>query len=385
MIEDQIYYNYSLPNIENIINKVNKIKKNYNEQFQEVNIIYQRLLYNFNLEMYYKFNTLHRQLILEYTKRIIDIFPQLKNIEISIFFHGSFAKGTNRMYSDIDLNFIYPEKYKQDLFAVEELISLIICEVFKIGSRDRIHNMMIYDEKNLNNKLFKNYCIVFKEKGVIKYSVRDTKMHLINKIYKSKRDIKDFSSYIETGFDSNFINEWCYSFLAIEEYDYYGIEKKIFEIKNQKNKNEEFYIRNIINEKEKILTEAIKYDNDFFIRSLNCILKKYYGEMVQKFLIIFSEMRVKSKKINFIELWAYLYDEKKLLISVCKYFWLLMKIEEVCHLYKIDFSYKSNENISHNQFCEYYLKKYNENFDEEANKIIEDLKFNIVNWYERVI
>ena len=141
MFKNTMHFNYLYPSFNELNMIVTKIKLDYEIETQEVFVIYKKLLQSFDEELYYKMSYLQKDIIIKYIKRILDIFPQLKNIPISIFLHGSFSKGLNRRYSDIDLNFIYPEKYKSKLFPVEELIALMITEVLDLKSRDHIHNI----------------------------------------------------------------------------------------------------------------------------------------------------------------------------------------------------------------------------------------------------
>ena len=62
-----------------------------------------------------------------------------------------------------------------------------------------------------------------------------------------------------------------------------------------------------------------------------------------------------------------------------------MRVEELCYLNHWDFSYKSEEMISCNQFNESYNKLFGKNFNEEFEKIIYNLKVTIVENYERMI
>ena len=113
--DNTIYYDYAYPSYSLIEDKVKKLKIKYDEELKCIEKKYNKFINKFNEKEYYQINIFRRRLLLKYTKKILDIFPQLKEFQVSVFLHGSFAKGTNRWYSDVDLNFVYPEYYKEKL------------------------------------------------------------------------------------------------------------------------------------------------------------------------------------------------------------------------------------------------------------------------------
>lgn len=388
MFKNTMHFNYLYPSFNELNMIVTKMKLDYETETQEVFVIYKKLLQSFDEELYYKMSYLQKDIIIKYIKRILDIFPQLKNIPISIFLHGSFSKGLNRRYSDIDLNFIYPEKYKSKLFPVEELIALMITEVLGLKSRDHIHNMMIYGVKEDNLKKYSNYIILFKDGGELKYTVRDTKQHLINRIYISKRNIDSFLSYIKVNLNKNFINEWCYSILPIKKYDDYNILEKFNKLrKNNSILNKEYYKQMAIKEL-KILNESVDVsfsNNEYYVRYLNILLKKHYKDIVIRFLVIYNEIYLECSNIDYLQLVPFLKKDNNINNFITHYIWLIMRIEEVCHVYDLDFSYKSQKIISKETFGNYYLELFGINFDKEFNQIIKNLKQQIIACYERMI
>ena len=261
----------------------------------------------------------------------------------------------NRWYSDVDLNFVYSEEYKTDIFPIEELICLLITDIFKLGYRDHIHNMMIYSVNEEITQKFKTYKIKFNFGEEIEYTVRSTKTHLIYKIYKSKRDIGSFSDYIDRCFKAGVINEWCYSLLSIDGFDDYDISNILFKIKLNSGRKKKFYVNKIREEIKKINSDNFLYFSysNFSVKSLNIKYKKYYLEIIQKFLIIFNEFYNISRLTNFVGIYRYL--EVKVKNSICKYLWLLMRVEKVLNDNKIDYSYKSQCKITYKEFNNLYF------------------------------
>lgn len=388
MFKNIINFNYSCPSFEEFNRMINKIKLDYQLEIQKVYVLYKKLLQNFNEELFYKMSCLQKDITIKYITRLLDVFPQLNQVPISVFLHGSFSKGTNRRYSDIDLNFVYPEKYKDSLFPVEELISLAIIEVFDLKSRDHIHNMMIYDVKEDNYKKYIDYTIVFKDGNELKYTVRNTKQHLINKIYMSKRNIDSFLNYIKINLNKNFINEWCYSILPINKYDDYDILKKFNEIRKNANSiiNRNYYKQIAIKQLETLNDiEDISFNNKYYVRYLNQLLKKYYKDIVMNFLIIYNEFYLQYSNIYYLELVPSLKKDNGINKFITHYIWLIMRIEEVCHVYDLDFSYKSEKLISKEKFNNYYFELFGINFDKEFSQIITNLKQQLIICYERMI
>lgn len=390
-----IRYNEGKPSYEDITETIKLLSKEYKKEISYIDKLYSDILYSCdNVDLKEQISK-RKEILIKYVEKILDIFPQFRQIPVSVFFHGSYAKGLNRKYSDVDINFIYPEKYKQKMFPIEELVSVMICKVFNIKYRDHIHNMMIYSLKDYENSKneYKNYEIVFDCTRKIIYKLIKNKKHLVFKMYSSPRSVKKFYDYIKTNICDCKINEWCYSFLALKNYDYYNINDNIQHIKNQIDKGNSNKIKlfDMLNIE---LREISSYDflkfnsSKDFIKNLNIKYKKIYMEKIEIFNVFYNNIFSNKKTVNYLEL---LFDneEKKVLSQnfekvVSDFLLFLMRIEELCHKNNIDYSYKSDEIILEEEFSNLYNELYGLKFNEERKRISISLQKVLIQNYENL-
>ena len=125
-----IYYNFENPTYEQIKKKQKELKAKISYDYNDLIEKYNLLLYSFNANDFQNLILESKKILLRYLEEIFKIFPQLQIIPISIFLNGSYAKEFNRPHSDIDINFVYPDKYKNDIFPIEEIINYIIKRFF---------------------------------------------------------------------------------------------------------------------------------------------------------------------------------------------------------------------------------------------------------------
>ena len=148
-------------------------------------------------------------------KEVYHEFKIFKDYAVEIVLTGSYARGTNRIDSDLDLHFIYPNKYKKYLYIYEELYMYTIAQILNI-KRERIHSVITTKLKNEN--------IVFDDKPlkvILKYQTwmnfyeyyPNTKKRFYLE-YLNSKSREDFFKYLDT--EINGLNrEWAHNFLVI--------------------------------------------------------------------------------------------------------------------------------------------------------------------------
>ena len=227
-------YTFEINNYE--FNKINKtIYRLKNKYSKEISDLY-------NLEKIdskeYDFSRLRllinkqKNLIISIINDVIAAYnDELKNIEC-IFLSGSYARGTNKMSSDIDLHIFY--KKGNYNFLYEEIICYIISRIIN-KSRDCIDptfilnfsdNYKSYVTSEMSNEKLKITISCLNKK--INYSYKVGKKRRFYLQYNNSRDINTLKKYIKREMKKdNF--EWLHCFEIIYGKNaFYNIYNKIY-------------------------------------------------------------------------------------------------------------------------------------------------------------
>ena len=166
-----------------------------------------------------KLITSHKKLLIDIINDVLKIYNEELNDLSVVFLSGSFARGTNKMSSDIDLHFFY--KNDNYNYIYEEIISYIISRVIN-KSRDCIDPTFIFNIQSENkamitSKMDKNKLrVILKYKNKeIKYSYKNGKKRRFYLQYTNTRDIKQLFNYLNNEVNKH-NGEWCHCFEVIK-------------------------------------------------------------------------------------------------------------------------------------------------------------------------
>lgn len=290
-------YNYKLDKCKN---DIIDCMKNYDKQLFVTNM--------------YNYRKLIKELILD----IINEFEEFRKIKCCILINGSLARGTNTLYSDIDINYFYDNKNFEQMINLEEKVNYILQTIMKYRGKDRIHSMVVYLPLIRNNKYEfinnNNYPIYF-EDGIIYNKCRENAEELMFETFNSTREIDDLINYLNENDNENNINEWTNCLDLIYDNNLYQeyIKKRIIS-KNTKN------IKNNIND----ILKSINEDNKYIDNKKNIInikdLKYFYKILplnnAYKILALYFRIDSKFKIINIKEFEEKILDYQKNFIIV---------------------------------------------------------------------
>ena len=218
-------------------------------------------------------------------KEVYQEFKIFKDYAVEIVLTGSYARCTNRIDSDLDLHFIYPNKFKKDLYMYEELYMYTIAQILNI-KRERIHSV-------ITTKL-KNDEIIFDDKPlkvILKYQTwvssyeyyPNTKKRFYLEYLNSKSSA-DFFKYLETEI-KGLNREWAHNFLVISNVSFNDkYEKLLQEEKKHLTKD------NIDKLIEHLLTRLNKKDTEINLK------KKYQVNMYYNIYNTLEVVRLKLIK-----------------------------------------------------------------------------------------
>lgn len=207
--------NINQKDYEKILECVNKLKEKYNNELLSLYNLEKQNSKQFNFDNQKQFIIKHKKVLLEIINDVLNTYAnELENLSV-VFLSGSFARGTNKMSSDIDLHFFYKDNNYNYVF--EEIVCYIISRVIN-KSRDSIDptfifNIQIKNKSMITSKMDKNkLSIILKyKKNEIKYSYKYGKKRRFYLQYTNTRDINELFNYLSDEL-IKCNEEWCHCF-----------------------------------------------------------------------------------------------------------------------------------------------------------------------------
>lgn len=364
-----------------MLKSIKKLKEKYNVEILKLYTIEKLNSKEFDFFKQRKFIEQHKQILLSIIKDVLKIYKNELNDLSVVFLSGSFARGTNKMSSDIDLHFFY--KNDNYNYVYEEIVSYIISRVVN-KSRDCIDPTFIFNIESENkamitNKMNKNkLTIILKyKKQEIKYSYKYGKKRRFYLQYTNTRDINKLFDYLNNEMIKH-NNEWCHCFEIIKGQLFFN---KLYDKMYEKELN--FISDNYINNKIHTLREKIKANKKETITNSISQYKNYYQsktfEWIYEYISIIRFILIKEKNVikylNLLEI----YDEievnskinKNILIEIYRYMWSLEKLSIYCYENKINYGLHNNNIINYSTV--------------ELDEKLQSLKKLILNDLERLV
>lgn len=371
-------YLFDTPNIENIELFINQLTNKYIFELKKIELLNSKILLRYDKDKYIELIKKHKNIVLSLIKEVINFFPQLSNVPHVVFIHGSFAKTLNRINSDIDLNILYPNNFKNELLPIEEIISIILQKVVGYSGRDKIHTMMLYTYNDLNDSLVESTeecTISFPNKQIYKYYCRPNYDEIMYKIKNSSRDYNDFLNYIRNNITTGGCEEWCYSYEQLitncDGYNIYdalnSIDEDNVDITNYIN-----YNKLIEKLKKKIDEYSFDINKADTISDVNYNLKvKNLGSIYKTLSLIRRYLFINGIPVNGLDFFEIfdnqefikLFSSEELEIvktNIFRYLWQLSRLENLFISSNINFSSKNYDSFDTELVCQLYNDLYNE-------------------------
>ena len=186
-----------------------ELSKWYQKQYKNVSMQYEGLLNTRDFDKVFDIIKYHKNIVVDLIKKLIDKFD-FDNQKIGIYLSNSFARGTNLIDSDIDLNFMYEDFSEGKKY--EELISHALFEITS-KYRDFIHDSISHrlprEDIDIEDDDEVIYEIIFSD-GKIQDKITKGNEKLMLKLYNSYKDINSFTKYYTERINSYNIDEWLY-------------------------------------------------------------------------------------------------------------------------------------------------------------------------------
>lgn len=365
----------------------------YHEKITEVNKMYEDLLSRKDYTESFHIIHQHKELIVELIQRLVSRFP-LEDLEMGIYLSNSFARGTNLIDSDIDLNFMYEDFEKGKV--LEELISNALATILW-KYRDFVHDSISHRIPTDNEVMEKDDEVVYEIslKGkVIENKITKGNEKLMYRLYHSKKDLNSFIKYYTEQLNDDALGEWIYFQTEIySSPDYLSrLFSYIHETENHTvhlklNEYREYLLRTLNLEVQKISTLDIRDISEFKKYFKNTIYQYVYETLI----LLKKECIIQEKNSSFIDV----KDLLPLLKSeytkdiINQYFGNIMLLNYICDLYGIEFRTRYSKPISE-EFKKFYQEKMEEDvdfvekFQDLAKELLSSLikEIELVNCYE---
>lgn len=358
-------------------NIIKKYEKKYVSRLETCKQRIQECTVNYNRQEFVNNLYDYRKIIKELIKDVIGEFDEFKEIKCCVMINGSLARGSNTLYSDIDINYFYSNKKYEKMINIEERVNYILQIILKYRGKDRIHSMVVYlplISKN-NYEFIKNnkYPIYFDD-GIIYNKCRKNAEELMFKTYNSTRDIDDLIKYLNINDNSKNINEWTNSLELV--YDN-GLYKKF--VKSRKIFRGKKNISQLIGR----ILYSIKSDNNYLcdtskevkIKDLKYVYKILVLHNTYDMLAIYLRLNNELKTINLLE-----FEKSNIGLSkdfykkIYKYLSLIQTLQYILDEDDMDFSLHSDKTILTSILNSKYKKVfYSDNLIKDLNKTKRDL------------
>lgn len=173
-----------------------------------------------------KYRNIIKKMIFNLSKEFLKNY---QTINVVIALTGSFARGTNTLYSDIDLNFLTDGNDFKEVIEIEDKINYILQKVIGFRGRDKIHSMVVYLPLISNVKydfILKNkYPLKFKD-ATIYFNCRNNAEKLMFKNYNSTRNIYKVIDYFNEYDNKYKLYDWTNCFEVVYEQGFKDIYKQ---------------------------------------------------------------------------------------------------------------------------------------------------------------
>lgn len=336
---------------------INELSIWYNKKISQINEFYHNLLINKNYAESFDIQRRHKKIIVELLNKIINIF-NLSNKEIGIYLSNSFARGTNLLDSDIDINFLY-ENPEDKIY--EELISSMLWKILK-KYRDFVHDSISHrfiDKESTTNINEVTYRLHFKDYDLIE-DITLGNESLMYRLFSTRKDLNSFIKYYTIYLNDSNINEWIYFQTPLYDGNNY-LSHLLNYISLHEKETCQFKIATYVNNIETSIKEEITKLKSIKLDDIQTI-KKYYKNHVFKYiyetLILLSKSNNKYEFISIQER-IDLINNKEYIYKIKEYFGLIMTFNYLCDIYGIGFRTRYSQKIEQ-KFIDFYKEKFGE-------------------------
>lgn len=206
-----IDYINKYPNYPVLTHNMEKLFERYSVEIQVVDKALVELVFNNRIEVE-KIERLRgqkKQILVDVIGEMISWFPQFRKYPVMVYLFGSYGRNSNRLYSDIDLNFYYPDKYFKEMLPIEEFFCICLYRLFELDGRDKVHSMGCLPlVRDIKYKITPKFSLVFRDGHAINYEHKHFSLGVMNEIFNMSRELDSIVAYLNSNDNSAKIVEW---------------------------------------------------------------------------------------------------------------------------------------------------------------------------------
>jgi predicted nucleotidyltransferase len=206
-----IEYSNKYPNYPVLTRNMEKLFGRYSVEIQVVDKALLELVFNNRIavEEIEKLRGQKKQILVDVINEMINWFPQFRQYPVMVYLFGSYGRNSNRLYSDIDLNFYYPDKYFKEMLPVEEFFCICLYRLFELDGRERVHSMGCLPlVRDIKYKKTPKFSLLFRNGYVINYEHKRFSLCVMNEIFNMSRELDSIIAYLNSNDNSARIIEW---------------------------------------------------------------------------------------------------------------------------------------------------------------------------------
>lgn len=336
---------------------INKYKKIYQPAISKLKQLELNNLDKFNYDIELTIIDEYNKLIKKILKSLLQEFKIFKLFNVSIFVTGSIARITNRLNSDIDIHFIYPNIYKPIVWKYEEIYFYIVSKVIGL-KRNNLHSVITtklskkkldyFDNLNDNQKL----TVRLINEDYYQYEFFPTTKKRFFLQYDNSKTYKAFNKYIKNEIQG-LNREWAHNFYPINNNKQFNQNyHQLLKYENKILNNEK--LKQLISIQKDKINSKIKIENDI------STIKKQYQQ--QAFYNIYNTLNIirMYNNINYQEKVTYfnindifktqIYKQidtnNKIEYNIYKYLWIVKKISVYCERHSIPYSIHKSQYVN---------------------------------------
>lgn len=351
---ETVKINLSITDYRELTNNISYLQKKYKKNLDYLFNIDKNELKNYSFKEMLNHITKCKNIVISIINDVITLYQtKLEKLEC-VFISGSYARGTNKLASDLDLHFFYSAPL--DDYLYEEIICFIVAKILR-KRRDSIDPTFIlnfHDNKDKITKLMDNNIL---EIQLI------TKNEILNYTYSSAKKRRFYLQYLNSRNLSD-LKEYLIEKIKMEDEEY----THCFDVIYGKKAFAKMYKQVFAEECKLITTNYIIQKIDSLINELQeqyelksnkiCDVKHYYQS--HHFNIIFKYFSIlrcilinDGKQIQYFNLLEIMsqYQQEDVFYEIYKYFWLVEKLSNYCIIQNIPYGLH-NDNVLKYNFTE---------------------------------
>ena len=335
------------------LNIIDRLRIWYLHEYENINRLYKELLVNRDYSKTFIIIKKHNDVITTLLNKIIDEL-NLKDKDLGIYLSNSFARQTNLLDSDLDINFIYNDSKMQ---IYEELFESILYQV--LGKyRDFVHDSISHRLVDNKDDSELQYILNFDDRTIIE-SITSGNERIMYNLFNTKKDINSFFKYYTHAINSTNTNEWIYFQKGLTD----KYTKLLFDyiIESSKYVSKYRNIHKANNTKKDILRE-LETLSSLKVTDIS-LLKKHYKNYAFKYiyecLVLLNQNKDNFDIMSLKDRLDY-ENDLELTHQIEEYFGLIMIFNLLCDEYGIEFRTRYSNSIN-SSFIEYLNNSFGEN------------------------